>query len=256
MSKISDAFKNKKAFIAYVMAGDPDIEFTRNLVISLERAGADIIELGIPFSDPIAEGEVIQAASVRALQSGTTLEKVLDLCASLRGKVSIPLLLMTYLNPVFNYGYQAFFKRCNECGVAGLIIPDMPFEEQDELSGYADNASIDIITLIAPTSEFRIEKAVKNARGFIYMVSSMGVTGARKDLNSDILGIIKTVRKYTTVPVAVGFGVHTPEQAANIGRIADGVIVGSAIVDAAHNGGVSKAESYVRSMKEKMSGIK
>ncbi|MDR0916563.1 MAG: tryptophan synthase subunit alpha [Oscillospiraceae bacterium] len=256
MSRITDKFSNRKAFIAYLMAGDPTIDATRGYVLALADAGADIIEVGMPFSDPIAEGEVIQAANGRALSSGTTLEAIFTLCASLKSELSaenrdVPLVLMGYLNPIFRYGYDAFFERCRECGVSGVIIPDLPFEEKDEVSEHCERYGIDVITLIAPTSGERVARAVDGAQGFIYLVSSLGVTGARTQITTDIAAAVAQLRRHTTLPVAVGFGVHSPEQAAKIRESADGVIVGSAIVDIIAQGGDDVAGAigaYVRGM--------
>ncbi|MDR2356903.1 MAG: tryptophan synthase subunit alpha, partial [Oscillospiraceae bacterium] len=231
MSKIADAFKGKKAFVAYLMAGDPNLEKTREYILSLERAGADVIEIGIPFSDPIAEGETIQKANLRAFASGATLEGIFETAASLRGEVGVPLLFMTYLNPVFSYGYGAFFKRCAECGVSGVIIPDLPFDESGEVTEYTRANGIELISLIAPTSKERLARIAAGAEGFVYLVSSLGVTGARSEITTDIPSLVAAARERTDIPIAVGFGVHSPEQAARIWESADGVIVGSAIVD-------------------------
>ncbi|MDR1589209.1 MAG: tryptophan synthase subunit alpha [Oscillospiraceae bacterium] len=230
MSKISDAFRGKKAFVAYIMAGDPSLEKTREYVIALQRAGADVIELGIPFSDPIAEGETIQAANLRAFASGTDIEGIFDMVSSLKGEIGVPLLFMTYLNPVFSYGYGAFFKRCAECGISGVIIPDLPFDESGEVTGYTAANGIELISLIAPTSRERIAHIAKQAEGFVYLVSSLGVTGARSEITTDIAALVASVREHTDIPIAVGFGVHSPQQVARIWESADGVIVGSAIV--------------------------
>ena len=220
----------KKAFIAYLMAGDPNLELSADYILTAQEAGADLIEIGIPFSDPIAEGEVIQAAGLRALKAGTRLDGIFDMVASIKDKMKIPLVFMTYLNPVFVYGYDRFFSRCKEIGICGAIIPDLPYEEQLEVKEIAKKTDIDIITLIAPTSEKRIEEIALNADGFIYLVSSMGVTGVRKEITTDLTSIVSEIKKHTDIPVAIGFGISTPEQAAYFSTIADGVIVGSAIV--------------------------
>jgi tryptophan synthase alpha chain len=255
MSRITDAFKGKKAFIAYLMAGDPNLDKTADYILALQEGGADLIEIGIPFSDPIAEGETIQSANLRAFASGTALTGIFEMTLALKGKVNIPLLFMSYVNPIFNYGYDAFFKRCLRCGINGVILPDVPFEEQEEVLPFAKKYGIDIITLIAPTSLQRIENIAKTAEGFIYLVSSMGVTGVRSVISNDIRPIAAAVRERTGTPVAVGFGIHTPEQAAEISGYADGVIVGSAIVNIiAQNSGETAKEltDYVRSMKKGM----
>lgn len=230
MSKVSDAFKNGKAFIGFVVAGDPSLEKTEEYVLELVRAGTDIIEIGIPFSDPVAEGPVIQAAAQRALNAGTTPEKIFDLVKSLRRKTDVALVFLTYINPIFNYGYEAFFAKCSEVGLNGLVIPDMPYEERGEIAEYADKYGVDLIPLVAPTSVDRIKRIAAEGTGFIYVVSSMGVTGVRSEITTDLDSIIKVVRSATDTPVAVGFGINTTEQAEKIAKIADGVIVGSAIV--------------------------
>ena len=230
MSKIREAFKNGKAFIPFLTAGDPSLDKTAEFIQELERAGADLIEIGIPFSDPIAEGPVIQEADLRALAGGATTDKVFDMVRDVRDKVKIPLVFMTYLNPVFHYGYEKFFAICRECGLDGIIIPDLPFEEREELLETANRNGIEVISLIAPTSKERIRMIAREAQGFIYLVSSMGVTGMRNEICTDLEGMIGEIRAVTDAPVAVGFGIHTPEQAREIAAMADGVIVGSAIV--------------------------
>lgn len=230
MSKIREAFKNGKAFIPFLTAGDPSLDKTAEFIQELERAGADLIEIGIPFSDPIAEGPVIQEADLRALAGAATTDKVFDMVRDVRDKVKIPLVFMTYLNPVFHYGYEKFFARCRECGLDGIIIPDLPFEEREELLETANRNGIEVISLIAPTSKERIRMIAREAQGFIYLVSSMGVTGMRNEICTDLEGMIREIRAVTDTPVAVGFGIHTPEQARDIAAMADGVIVGSAIV--------------------------
>ena len=228
MSKVTEAFSNGKAFIPFLTAGDPNIEKTENYILELEKAGADLIEIGIPFSDPIAEGVVIQEADLRSLKAGTTTDKIFDMVASVRKKTDIPLVFMTYLNPVFHYGYEPFFTKCEEVGINGIIIPDMPYEEKGELNDIARSHQVDVISLIA--SEQRIQKIAADAEGFIYLVSSLGVTGVRSEIKTDLDSMIAAIRKVTDIPVAVGFGINTTDQAANIAKIADGVIVGSAIV--------------------------
>jgi tryptophan synthase alpha chain len=235
MSNIAHAFANGKAFIGFVTGGDPSIEKSAEFIRAMVNAGADLVEIGIPFSDPIAEGKVIQEANIRALNAGATIEKLFRLVESLRGEggdgtLNVPLVFLSYLNPVFHYGYERFFARCQQCGIDGIIIPDLPFEEQGELRDIAIAHGVDLISLIAPTSEERIAAIARNAKGFLYIVSSMGVTGERGEIKTDLASIIASVRAHTTLPVAVGFGIHTPEQATDIARLADGVIVGSAIV--------------------------
>ena len=230
MSKIADAFQGKKAFIAYLMAGDPDLATSAEYILAAQEAGADLIEIGIPFSDPIAEGEVIQQASIRALEAGARLDRVFEMAASLQGKIRVPIVFMTYLNPVFVYGYERFFKKCRDIGVCGIIIPDLPFEQQQEAAGPAAEYGVDVITLVAPTSSERISRIAKDAKGFIYLVSSLGVTGVRDEIKTDIRSRVEELRAVTSLPIAVGFGISTPEQAAEYSQYADGIIVGSAIV--------------------------
>lgn len=252
MSKIQDAFSNGKAFIAFLTAGDPSAECTVNYILEMEKAGADLIEIGIPFSDPTAEGVVIQEASLRALKGGMTTEGVFQIVEEVRKKSQVPLALMTYLNPVFHYGYEAFFSRCQSLGVDGIIVPDLPFEEKREAEEVAARFGVDVISLIAPTSKERIRLIAKEAKGFIYVVSSMGVTGVRSQITTDIAGMVKEIRAVTDTPCAIGFGISTPEQAAEMAGYADGVIVGSAIVKQIEKYG-EKAEKaladYVSSMK-------
>lgn len=257
MSKIREAFNGKKAFIGFLTAGDPSLDKTEEFIIEMAEAGAALIEIGIPFSDPIAEGPVIQDANVRALSvpGGCTTDMVFDMVARVSKKVSVPLVFLTYLNPVFKYGYEAFCKRCSETGVSGIIIPDLPYEERAELTPSAEKYDMDIISLIAPTSQDRIEKIAKDAKGYIYIVSSMGVTGVRGEITTDIEEIVASIRKVTDTPLAVGFGISTPEQAAKYSQMADGVIVGSAIVKiiAQHGADAGKyIYDYVKSMVEKM----
>lgn len=253
MSKIHKAFENGTAFIAFVTAGDPNADKTVEYVKTMVGAGADLIEFGIPFSDPIADGPIIQAANLRAFQSGTTVEGVFDMVRRVREFSDIPLVFLTYLNPVFKYGYDKFFAKCAEIGVDGLIIPDLPFEEKSEASEVAKNYDVDIISLIAPTSEDRIKNIAAETGGFIYVVSSMGVTGVRNEITTDIPSIMKAIREVSQTPAAIGFGISTPEQAAAYKNIADGVIVGSAIVKIIAEKGENAAPylyDYVKKMKD------
>jgi len=253
MSNIKNAFKNGKAFIGFVTGGDPTIEKTREFVLEMIRAGADLVEIGIPFSDPIAEGPVIQEANNRALTAGATVEKLFALVADLRKETSVPLVFLTYVNPVFHYGYDAFFKRASGAGLDGIIIPDLPFEEQAPVRESASKHSVDLISLIAPTSEARIKEIAKAACGFIYLVSSMGVTGIRSEITTNLASITEAIKSVTALPVAIGFGIHTPVQAAQMSKIADGVIVGSAIVKIAAEHGTEAGPHiyrYVKEMKE------
>ncbi len=257
MSKISEAFQNKKAFIGFLTAGDPSLEKTEEFIIEMEKAGAALIEIGIPFSDPIAEGPVIQEANVRALsaEGGCTTDMVFDMLERVSKKVSVPLVFLTYLNPVFSYGYDRFCARCQEVGISGLIIPDMPYEEREELIPFAEKHEVELISLIAPTSQERIQMIAKEANGYIYVVSSMGVTGIRSEITTDINGIVENIRKVTNTPIAIGFGINTPEQAASYSQIADGVIVGSAIVKIIGEHGKDAGKyvyEYVKSMVDGM----
>jgi tryptophan synthase alpha chain len=253
MSNIAKAFQNGKAFIGFVTGGDPGVEKTKEFALEMIRAGADLVEIGIPFSDPIAEGPVIQEANIRALGNGATVEKMFTLVQDLRKETQIPIVFLTYLNPVFHYGYDAFFKKASLCGLDGIIIPDLPFEEQAELREASSKNGVDLISLIAPTSEARVKEIARSASGYIYLVSSMGVTGVRSEITTDLDSIVKTIRSVTKVPVAIGFGIHTPSQAAQMAQMADGVIVGSAIVKiiAEHGGEAGQhIYSYVKEMKD------
>ena len=253
MSKIANAFKNGKAFIGFLTAGDPSIEKTVEFILAMDEAGCDLIEIGIPFSDPMAEGVVIQDANVRALKHNTTTDDVFDIVKAVRAKSDVPLVFLTYINPVFFYGYEKFFKKCNELGVDGIISPDLPYEEKGEIVDIARKNDVDVISLIAPTSKERIQKIASDASGFIYVVSSLGVTGMRSEIKTDLKSILKDIRDATDLPLAVGFGINTPEQARNIGEIADGVIVGSAIVKIIEEHGedaTSVLKEYVSSMKK------
>ena len=230
MSKIQKAFEGKKAFIPFITCGDPDLETTEQLVYAMERAGASLIELGIPFSDPTAEGPVIQGANLRALSGSVTTDKIFDLVVKIRKNTAIPLVFMTYANVVFSYGTERFIKRAAEIGMDGLILPDVPFEEKEEFDSVLSQYDVDLVSLIAPTSEDRITEIAKDAKGFIYLVSSLGVTGVRSKITTDIGAICEKIKSITDVPVGVGFGISTPEQAAKMASFSDGAIVGSAII--------------------------
>jgi tryptophan synthase alpha chain len=230
MSRIAEAFKNGKAFIPFMTCGDPDLETTAAAVRAAAQAGADLIELGIPFSDPTAEGPVIQEANLRALTGGTTTDKIFDLVRDLRRNVTVPLVFMTYANVVYSYGAEKFIGTCAQIGIDGLILPDLPFEEKEEFLPLCHAHGVDLISMIAPTSADRIEKIAREADGFLYLVSSLGVTGTRSEITTDLDSIVRTVRRATNVPCAVGFGISTPEQAKKMAALSDGAIVGSAIV--------------------------
>lgn len=253
MSNIRKAFENGKAFIPFITCGDPDTETTAKVVRAAVEAGADLIELGIPFSDPTAEGPVIQGANIRALAGGITTDKVFDLVADLRRDVTIPLVFMTYANVVFSYGAERFMKRCSETGIDGIILPDVPFEEKSEFEDIAKQYGIDMISLIAPTSADRVAMIAKEAQGFIYIVSSLGVTGVRSEITTDISQITEVIRQNTNVPCAVGFGISKPEQAKKMADISDGAIVGSAIIRIIEQYGRDAAPhvaEYVKFMKD------
>lgn len=258
MSKIKQAFENGKAFIAFITCGDPDLATTAAAVRAAVENGADLIELGIPFSDPTAEGPVIQGANLRALQGGVTTDKVFDLVRDLRRDVTIPLVFMTYANVVFSYGAEKFIGTCREIGIDGLILPDVPYEEKEEFLPLCRRYGVDLISLIAPTSENRIAMIAREAEGFIYLVSSLGVTGVRSEITTDLPSIVKVIRENTDVPVAIGFGISMPEQARQMSATADGVIVGSAIVRQLEQHGKDApvhVGEYVRSMKEAMQNV-
>lgn len=253
MSNIKKAFENGKAFIAFITCGDPDLETTKKVVLEACKNGADLIELGIPFSDPTAEGPVIQGANIRALAGGVTTDKVFDLVRELRKETDTPFVFMTYANVVFSYGSEKFISLCKETGVDGIILPDLPFEEKEEFSPVCDKYGVDLISLIAPTSENRISMIAKEAQGFIYIVSSLGVTGTRSEIKTDLDSIVKVIRENTDIPCAIGFGISTPEQAAKMAAVSDGAIVGSAIIKILEKYGKEAPKyvgEYVKSMKE------
>lgn len=229
MIEISKAFEGKgKVFVGFITAGDPSLADTARYLEIMQDSGVDIIEVGVPFSDPIAEGPVIQGADARALAAGTTLDGIFSMLAGVQKRV--PFLLMTYANPVFFYGYAAFFARCRSVGVAGVIIPDIPFEESDEVKNAASAYGITVVDMVAPTSEDRIKKVCAQSKGFIYLVSSMGVTGMREKFDADIPAVCAKIREVTDTPVCVGFGISTPQQAAEMAAASNGAIIGSAIV--------------------------
>ena len=256
-NKISKAFEteNKKAFIAFLTAGDPDADSTVNFILEMDKAGADLIEIGIPFSDPTAEGVVIQEANIRSLSNGMTTDGVFDIVRRVREKTNIPLCFMTYANPVFHYGYDRFFGKCQELGVDGIIVPDIPYEEKEEMESVAKNYGVDVISMIAPTSESRIQMIAKEANGFIYVVSSMGVTGVRSSITTDLGSMVESIRKVTDTPCAIGFGISTPEQAKNMAAISDGAIVGSAIVKIIEKYGKEAAPHLAQYVKEMKAGV-
>lgn len=256
--RITDAFTNGKAFIPFITCGDPSLEITEQIVYAMEEAGADLIELGIPFSDPTAEGPVIQGANVRALSGGVTTDKIFDMVVKIRKNTQIPMVFMTYANVVFSYGADRFLKTASEIGMDGLILPDVPFEEKAEFDTICKKYGIDLISLIAPTSHERIARIAKEAEGFVYCVSSLGVTGMRSQITTDIGAMVQLVKKEKDIPCAVGFGISTPEQAAKMAAQADGAIVGSAIVKLCETYGadcVPYIKEYVKSMKDAVRNI-
>lgn len=253
MTDIKNAFKNGKAFIPFITAGDPDLETTEKLLVAISENGADIIEIGIPFSDPIAEGVVIQEADLRSLASGTTTDKIFDMVKKVRPMVKCALAVMTYMNPIFVYGTDKFMSKCKECGISAVIVPDTPFEEKSELSESCSKYGVELISLIAPTSNDRIKMIAKEAQGFVYCVTSMGVTGVRNKITTNIGEMVQLVKSVKDIPCAAGFGISTPAQAKEISKYADGVIVGSAIVKIIAEHGkdcLAPVCNYVKSMKE------
>lgn len=253
MSKIKKAFENGKAFIPFITGGDPNVETTEKLIYAMEKAGADLIEIGIPFSDPAAEGPVIQLANERALLAGTTTDDLFDMIKRVRKKSNIPLVLLTYYNPVYTYGVNRFLEKCKEVEIDGIIVPDLPFEEKDELAIESKEYGVDFIPLIAPTSNERISMIARESEGFIYCVSSLGVTGVREDIKTDISTMVSKAKAVSDTPCAIGFGIATPEQAKELAYLADGVIVGSAIVKLIEAEGEESADAvyeYVKKMKD------
>ncbi len=253
MSNIGKAFENGKAFIPFITCGDPDLETTAAAVRAMVENGADLIELGIPFSDPTAEGPVIQGANIRALSGGITTDKIFEFVKELRRDVTIPMVFMTYANVVFSYGAERFISTCKDIGIDGLILPDLPYEEKEEFLPICRKYGVDLVSLIAPTSENRIAMIAKEAEGFLYIVSSLGVTGTRSEIKTDLASIVSVVRQNTSIPCAIGFGISTPEQAKKMADISDGAIVGSAIIKLIEKYGKDSPEyvgEYVKSMKD------
>lgn len=253
MSNIKKAFEQGKAFVAFITCGDPDLETTAAAVRAAVANGADLIELGIPFSDPTAEGPVIQGANIRALSGGVTTDKFFDLVRDLRTDITVPMVFMTYANVVFSYGTETFISTCKEIGIDGLILPDIPYEEKEEFLPICHKYDVELISLIAPTSENRISMIAKEAEGFLYIVSSLGVTGTRSEIKTDLKSIVDVVRQNTDIPCAIGFGISTPEQAGKMAAISDGAIVGSAIVKLIEKYGKESPKyvgEYVKAMKK------
>lgn len=256
MSRIKEAFEKGKAFIPFITCGDPDLDTTGKLVRAAVENGADLIELGIPFSDPTAEGPVIQGANIRALAGGITTDDIFAFVRELRKDIKIPLVFMTYANVVFSYGAESFLSTCNDVGIDGIILPDLPFEEKGEFEPLCKQYQVALISMIAPTSDKRIAMIAKEAEGFLYIVSSLGVTGTRSEITTDLSAIVKLVRENTEIPCAIGFGISTPQQAKNMAGLADGVIVGSAVVKQIGQYGresVDRVGEYIKSMKQAIS---
>ena len=253
MSKIRKAFENGKAFIPFITCGDPDLKTTAAVVREAVKNGADLIELGIPFSDPTAEGPTIQGANLRALSGGVRTDQIFDLVRELRTDVTVPMVFMTYANVVFSYGAERFISTCREIGIDGLILPDLPYEEKEEFQPLCRRYGVDLISLIAPTSEKRISMIAAEAEGFLYIVSSLGVTGTRSEITTDLSSIVGVVRENTDIPCAIGFGISTPEQAVKMAAVSDGAIVGSAIIKILEKYGRDAAPhvgAYVKAMKD------
>lgn len=253
MSNIRSAFENGKAFIAFITCGDPNLETTAAAVRAAVENGADLVELGIPFSDPTAEGPVIQGANLRALTGGVTTDKIFSLVKDLRQDVKTPFVFMTYANVIFSYGAERFLSTCRDIGIDGLILPDLPFEEKGEFLSVCHAYDVDLISLIAPTSENRIAMIAQEAEGFLYIVSSLGVTGMRSEIKTDLASIVEVVRQNTDIPCAIGFGISTPEQARKMADISDGAIVGSAIIKLLEKYGEDAPThigKYIKSMKD------
>lgn len=255
MSNIKSAFEHGKAFIAFITCGDPDLETTAAAIRAAVENGASLIELGIPFSDPTAEGPVIQGANLRALNGGVTTDKIFAFVRELRRDVTVPMVFMTYANVVFSYDSERFISTCRDIGIDGLILPDLPYEEKEEFLPLCHKYGVDLISLIAPTSENRIAMIAKEAEGFLYIVSSLGVTGTRSEIKTDLASIVDVVRQNTDIPCAIGFGISTPEQAHQMAAISDGAIVGSAIIKILEKYGKDAPKyvgEYVKNMTEKL----
>ena len=253
MSRIRKAFENGKAFIPFITCGDPDLETTAKVVRAAAESGADLIELGIPFSDPTAEGPVIQEANVRALSGGVRTDHIFQMVRDLRKDLELPMVFMTYANVVFSYGAEKFFSTCRKIQIDGIILPDLPYEEKEEFLPICHQYGVDLISLIAPTSQDRISMIAKEAEGFLYIVSSLGVTGTRTEITTDLASIVRVVRESTDIPCAIGFGISTPQQAAAMAALSDGAIVGSAIIKLLAKYGKEAPEhvgAYIRSMKD------
>ncbi|MFL5278411.1 MAG: tryptophan synthase subunit alpha [Myxococcales bacterium] len=256
MSRLSDAFpKGKTALVCYAMAGDPSLAQTEELLLAMDAAGADVIELGLPFSDPIADGPTVQASATRSLKHGATVAGAIEMARGISGKLRAPLVTMGYMNPVEAMGLKKFATTLRDAGIAGCIVPDLPLEEAGPLRAELDAAGVDLVPLVAPTTgPERAAAIAKVARGFVYTVSVTGVTGARTELPPDLANRLRDLRAISSLPVAVGFGIARPEQAAKLRGLVDGIVVGSALVAAHHEGGVAKAAELVRGLKAALEG--
>ncbi|QQK08112.1 tryptophan synthase subunit alpha [Miniphocaeibacter halophilus] len=250
MNRIEEALKDKKSFIGYITAGHPTIDISEKVIYKMVEAGTDLIEIGIPFSDPNAEGEVIHNANIKALKNGMKIEKAFDLVETVRKKVNVPIVFLTYCNPVFKYGYDEFFKKCKEVGADGIIVPDLPFEERDEMKVFADKYGIIMITLVPPVSKNRIEMLAKDAKGFAYLVSSMGLAGVRKKFPDGVKEFAKFVKENTNIPILIGFGIENEEQIKEMSEISDGIILDSAIVNIIEESGEEAPEKVFKFIKE------
>lgn len=251
MSNIGLAFEKvkvegRKAFIPFITAGDPHIEATEEFIYALEKAGSTFIELGVPFADPIADGPVIQEANLRAMANGIHINKIFDMVERVRKNTQIPLVFLMYANTIHYYGIEKFFKKCKEVGVDGVIIPDVPLEEKEEFDCFARVNGVDFIALVAPTSKERTKIICENASGFLYCVSSMGVTGTRESIQTNLNEMFTEIKKHSQIPTALGFGISTPEQAAEFKKYADGIIVGSAMVKVIEQYGEESAEPLMK----------
>jgi tryptophan synthase alpha chain len=255
MTEISQAFSHGKAFVAFVTCGDPDLDTTAEILRTMASNGVDLIELGIPFSDPTAEGPVIQAANVRALSNGTTTDRIFEMLERVRKDIPVPMVFMTYANVVFSYGTERFVSRCRDNDIQGIILPDVPYEEKEDFLPICRKYGVKLISMVAPTSESRISMIAKEAEGFVYVVSSLGVTGVRSSISTDVGSLTSVIKQSTSVPCAIGFGISTPEQAYEMSRHADGIIVGSAIVKIIAEHGRDSPKhvgEYTRKMKDSM----
>lgn len=252
---MNEIFKDNKAFIPFITCGYPSLEVSEEIIYALADNGADLIELGIPFSDPVAEGAVIQKASEEALKNGVSTEAVFEMVARVRKRSDVALAFMTYANVVFSYGSREFMQKAQDLGIVALLLPDVPFEEKGEFEAVCEEHGIQLISFVAPTSQQRLERIIKEARGFVYCVSSFGVTGVRENISADVEAMVDSIKRIRDIPVAVGFGISNPEQARSISQYADGVVVGSAIVKLCTQYGKDAPKhigEYARTMKEAM----